>query len=69
MGALTLIVGAVSLVPATLAVVLRARVPTAVTGCLAHAAAVGLAVAMCSSDSLSPYTTWLLQVSSSGLLV
>jgi len=63
MGALTLIVGAVSLVPATLAVVLRARVPTAVTGCLAHAAAVGLAVAVCSSDSLSPYTTWLLQVS------
>jgi hypothetical protein len=63
MGALTLIVGAVSLVPATLAVVLRSRVPFALTGCLAHAAAVGLAVAACSSDSLSPYTTWLLQVS------
>eukprot|EP00882_Tetradesmus_deserticola_P019709 GHRQ01021239.1.p1 GENE.GHRQ01021239.1~~GHRQ01021239.1.p1 ORF type:complete len:277 (+),score=60.15 GHRQ01021239.1:556-1386(+) len=66
MGALTLIVGAVSLVPATLAVVLRARVPTAVTGCLAHAAAVGLAVAVCSSDRLSPYTTWLLQKRSDG---
>lgn len=66
MGALTLIVGAVSLVPATLAVVLRARVPTAVTGCLAHAAAVGLAVAVCSSDSLSPYTTWLLQKRTDG---
>jgi hypothetical protein len=63
MGALTLIVGAVSLVPATLALVLRSRVPVALTGCLAHAAAVGLAVAACSSDSLSPYTTWLLQVS------
>jgi hypothetical protein len=65
MGALTLIVGAVALVPATLAVVLRSRVPVALTGCLAHAAAVGFAVAACSSDSLSPYTTWLLQVSSS----
>eukprot|EP00879_Flechtneria_rotunda_P029300 GHRR01031644.1.p1 GENE.GHRR01031644.1~~GHRR01031644.1.p1 ORF type:complete len:164 (-),score=40.89 GHRR01031644.1:10-501(-) len=60
MGGLSIIVGAVALVPAALAVALRSRVPAAVTGVLAHVAGTGFLVAAASSDRAAPYTTWLL---------
>lgn len=57
---LSLIVGAASLVPGSLAILLRSRLPPLLTLGLAHAAASGLIVAVAASNVLAPRTTALL---------
>jgi hypothetical protein len=65
MGALSLIVGGVALMPAGLALTLRPYVPSYVTVVLGHAAATGFIVALAASSTFCNYTTSLLQKSSS----
>lgn len=57
---LSLVVGSIALVPATLAFYLRSHVPMPVTLTLGHIAATGFVVAAAASDRLAPSTTWLL---------
>ena len=63
---LSLIVGGIALLPATLAYSLRSYVPWYVTAVLTHVAATGLVVAVAASASAAPHTTGMLRKSRQG---
>ena len=57
---LSLIVGSIAIVPASLALALRHSVPASVTFALAHIAATGFVVAAAAADPVARFTTALL---------